>query len=70
VGSGGLNGGHTRTRAHVIYLGSPPPEGKDLCPACLTLYYGGVHSEVLQWWHICDLARGEGTRDYEHLVEV
>jgi hypothetical protein len=35
-------------RAHEIYPGLPP-EGKDLRPTCLTLYYGGVHSEMLQW---------------------
>jgi hypothetical protein len=61
VGSGGLNGGQTRTKGPCDLPRFAPPEGKDLCPACLTLYYGGVHSEVLQWWHICDLARGEGT---------
>jgi hypothetical protein len=44
--------GHTR-----VYPGLPP-EGKDLCPACLTLYYGGVYSEVLQWRRRLDLAKG------------
>jgi hypothetical protein len=37
-GSGELDGSQTKTRAHTrVYLGSPP-EGKDLHPACLTLY--------------------------------
>jgi hypothetical protein len=44
--------GYTR-----VYPGSPP-EGKDLRPACLTLYYGSVYSEVLQWRRRLDLAKG------------
>jgi hypothetical protein len=46
VGSGEFDGGQTRTRAHESLLRFGPPEGKDLRPACLTLYYGGVYSEV------------------------
>jgi hypothetical protein len=43
--------GHMR-----VYPGSAP-EGKDLRPACLTLYYCGVYRDVLQWWRRLDLAK-------------
>jgi hypothetical protein len=44
--------GHTR-----VYPGLPL-EGKDLHPACMTFYYGGVYSEVFQCRRILDLDRG------------
>jgi hypothetical protein len=48
MGSGKLDDSQTRTRAHESLPRFGPPEGKYLRPACLTLYYGGVYSEVLQ----------------------
>jgi hypothetical protein len=58
VGSDKLNDGQTRTRAHKCLPRFDPPEGKDLRPAYLTLCYGGVYSEVLQWRRILNLAKG------------
>jgi hypothetical protein len=60
VGSGELDGGQTRTRAHesLPRFAPRPPEGKDLGPACLTLYYDGVTARCLQWWRRLDLAKG------------
>jgi hypothetical protein len=37
-GSGELDGGQTKTGSTRVFTQVRPPEGKDLCPACLTLY--------------------------------
>jgi hypothetical protein len=57
-GSGELGNGQTKTRAHESLPRFGPPEGKDLRPACVTLYWRSVTVEVLQWRHWLDLAEG------------
>jgi hypothetical protein len=44
--------------AHESLPRFSPSESKGLRLACLTLYYVAVYSEVLQWRHRLDLARG------------
>jgi hypothetical protein len=57
VGSGELDGDQTNTRVHKSLPRFGPPEGNNLCPACLTLLQWCFTARCVQWRCRLDLAK-------------